>query len=66
VTIDHDLKLLRKKFAWGIRERLLTATPLKVAGENVIRLDRSLRANSGSPPRKRSGPSRQRRRTFAP
>src|SRR6266542_6493205 len=25
--------------AWGIRERLLTATPFKVAGENVIRLD---------------------------
>jgi integrase len=39
VTINHDLKLLRKMFAWGIRERLLTATPFKVAGENVIRLD---------------------------
>ena len=25
--------------AWGIRERLLTATGFKVAGENVIRLD---------------------------
>lgn len=33
VTINHDLKLLRKMFAWGIRERLLTATPFKVAGE---------------------------------
>jgi len=39
VTINHDLKLLRKMFAWGIRERLLTATPFKVAGESVIRLD---------------------------
>jgi integrase len=39
VTINHDLKLLRKMFAWGIRERLLTATPFKVAGENMIRLD---------------------------
>jgi integrase len=39
VTINHDLKLLRKMFAWGIRERLLTATPFRVAGENVIRLD---------------------------
>lgn len=39
VTINHDLKLLRKMLAWGIRERLLTATPFKVAGENVIRLD---------------------------
>jgi integrase len=39
VTINHDLKLLRKMLAWGIRERLLTATPFKIAGENVIRLD---------------------------
>jgi len=39
VTINHDLKLLRKMFAWGIRERLLTATPFKLAGENVVRLD---------------------------
>lgn len=39
VTINHDLKLLRKMFAWAIRERLLTATPFKVAGESVIRLD---------------------------
>jgi integrase len=39
VTINHDLKLLRKMFAWGIRERLLTTTPFKVAGESVIRLD---------------------------
>jgi hypothetical protein len=33
VTSNHDLKLLRKMFTWGIRERLLTATPFKVAGE---------------------------------
>jgi integrase len=26
-------------FAWSIRERLLTGTPFRVAGENVIRLD---------------------------
>lgn len=39
VTINHGLKLFRKMLAWGIRERLLTATPFKVAGENVIRLD---------------------------
>jgi integrase len=39
VTINHDLKLLRKMFAWGIRERMLNATPFRVAGENVIRLD---------------------------
>lgn len=39
VTINHDLKLLRKMFAWSIRERLLTATPFKIGGESVIRLD---------------------------
>ena len=39
VTSNHDLKLLRKMFTWGIRERLLTATPFKVAGEAVIKLD---------------------------
>jgi integrase len=39
VTINHDLKLLRKMFAWGIRGRLLHATPFTVAGENVVRLD---------------------------
>ena len=39
VTINHDLKLLRKMLAWGVRERLLHATPFKVAWENVIRLD---------------------------
>lgn len=39
VTINHDLKLLRKMFAWGIRERLLTMTPFKIESENVIRLD---------------------------
>ena len=39
VTINHDLKLLRKMLAWGIRERLLTSTPFKVGGESVIRLD---------------------------
>jgi integrase len=39
VTINHDLKLLRKMFTWGIRERVLTSTPFKVGSENVIRLD---------------------------
>ena len=39
MTINHDLKLLRKMFAWGIRERLLTSTPFKVGSETVIRLD---------------------------
>jgi integrase len=39
VTINHDLKLLRKMFAWGIRERLVVATPFKVGTENVVGLD---------------------------
>ena len=39
MTINHDLKLLRKMFTWGIRERLLPATPFKVESESVIRLD---------------------------
>jgi hypothetical protein len=39
VTINHDLKLLRKMFAWGIRERMLTFTPFKVGSESVICLD---------------------------
>ncbi|MBA2239476.1 MAG: site-specific integrase [Lysobacter sp.] len=39
VTVNHDLKLLRKMFAWGVRERLLPATPFKVGTETAIRLD---------------------------
>jgi hypothetical protein len=39
VMINHDLKLLRKMFACGIRERLLTSTPFKIGSENAIRLD---------------------------
>jgi integrase len=39
VTSNHDLKLLRKMFAWGVRERLIPATPFKVSTETVIRLD---------------------------
>lgn len=38
VTSNHDLKLLRKMFAWGVRERLIPATPFKV-GESVVALD---------------------------
>ena len=39
VTSNHDLKLLRKMFAWGVRERLIPATPFKVGTESVIALD---------------------------
>ena len=39
VTSNHDLKLLRKMFAWGVRERIIPATPFKVGSESVISLD---------------------------
>ena len=39
VTSTHDLKLLRKMFAWGVRERLIPATPFKVGTESVMALD---------------------------
>jgi integrase len=39
VTSNHDLKLLRKMFAWGVRERLIPSTPFKVVTETVIKLD---------------------------
>lgn len=39
VTSNHDLKLLRKMFAWGVRERLIPSTPFKVSTETVIKLD---------------------------
>lgn len=39
VTVNHDLKLLRKMFAWGVRERMLPATPFKIGTETAIKLD---------------------------
>ena len=39
VTTNHDLKLLRKMFAWGVREGHLKATPFKVGTETAIGLD---------------------------
>jgi hypothetical protein len=30
MTSNHDLKMLRKMFAWGVRERLIPTTPFKV------------------------------------
>lgn len=40
VTTNHDLKLLRKMFAWFVRERLIEDTPFRFRGEAVIKLDR--------------------------
>jgi hypothetical protein len=58
-------KLLRKMFAWGIRERLLTSTPFRVAGENVIRLDpESPREERLTDPKRNASCSTRHLRTF--
>lgn len=38
VTVNHDLKLLRKMLNWAIRKRLLAATPFKIGTEPAISL----------------------------
>jgi len=40
VTINHDLKLLRKMFNWGIRMGYVQRTPFKIGTEPAIQLDR--------------------------
>jgi integrase len=40
VTTNHDLKLLRLIFNWGIRRRLLTETPFRLGHLAEIRLER--------------------------
>ncbi len=45
VTINHDLKLLRKMLNWGIREGLIERTPFKLGTEPVIRLERETPRN---------------------
>lgn len=40
VTTNHDLKLLRKMFAWFVREGFIAETPFRFRGEAVIKLDR--------------------------
>jgi integrase len=42
VTVNHDLKLLRKMFNWGIRKGYLKRTPFKVESVNVISLEREI------------------------
>ena len=42
VTINHDLKLLRRMFNWGIRKGYIDRTPFKVGTEPVIRLEREI------------------------
>ncbi len=42
VTVNHDLKLLRKMFNWGIRTGYLEATPFKRASVTTIHLEREI------------------------
>jgi integrase len=41
-TVNHDLKLLRKMFNWGIRRGYLERTPFKIGTEPAITLDREI------------------------
>ncbi len=45
VTINHDLKLLRKMFNWGIRKGYVERTPFKIGTEPAILLDRETPRN---------------------
>jgi integrase len=41
-TINHDLKLLRKMFNWGIRRGYIERSPFKIGTEPAIALDREI------------------------
>ena len=41
-TVNHDLKLLRKMFNWGIRKGYMERTPFKIGTEPAIRLDKEI------------------------
>jgi integrase len=43
VTVNHDLKLLRKMFNWAIRKEYLKPTPFKAESVTVISLEREIR-----------------------
>ena len=45
VTVNHDLKLLRRMFNWGIRKGYLERTPFKIGTEPTIRLEREIPRN---------------------
>ena len=42
VTVNHDLRLLRKMFNWGIRKGYLEQTPFKIGTEPAISLEREI------------------------
>jgi integrase len=45
VTVNHDLKLMRKMFNWGIRKGYLERTPFKIGTEAAITLEREIPRN---------------------
>ena len=42
VTVNHDLKLLRKMFNWGIRKGYVERTPFKIGTEPAITLQKEI------------------------
>ena len=40
VTVNHDLKLLRKMFNWGIVERRIERSPFKIGTQTIIKLEK--------------------------
>jgi integrase len=42
VTVNHDLKLLRKMFNWGIRKGYIERTPFKIGTEPAITLEKEI------------------------
>jgi integrase len=42
VSVNHDLKLLRSMFNWGVRKGYLERTPFKVGGVATVTLDREI------------------------
>jgi integrase len=45
VTINHDLKLLRKMLNWGVKKGYLQRTPFKIGTEPAISLEREIPRN---------------------
>ena len=45
VTVNHDLKLLRKMLNWGVKKGYLERTPFKIGSEPAISLDREIPRN---------------------
>ena len=42
VAVNHDLRLLRKMFNWGVRVGLIEKTPFKIGTEPAITLEREI------------------------